>query len=193
MAAPLTEEQWLDGVADDQRFVDTSYVCEATDDEVHALWWKWSEHYLVPWNQESMGVGRTIGNCDRRPVAVAVAWNMIGPARVAFVTSTSQVTDWEMFRDWQNVVFQHTRERSNATNFGHIIAAIEKNNDIQLFDRRRVDWIERALELDMITAEVIPPYNTNLQVAYERAERKIVEWAERAERIRKAMTDHPNG
>ena len=122
-----------------------------------------------------------------------VHWNIIGPARVAFVDMSSEVTDWSMFREWNLAVFPHARERSNADNFGHIIAAIEENNDITLFDRTRIDWIERTLELDMITAEVIPPFNTNLQVAHERAERKIVEWAERAQRIRAAMTDHPNG
>jgi hypothetical protein len=146
-----SSNKWLDDISSggtlDQRFVDTAYVVEATDEESFSAWWKWSEHYHVPWQQESLGIGLTIALLDHRPIVAQTHWNIIGPARVAFVDMSSEVTDWSVFKKWQEVVFANARRHSDASNFGDIINAIEENNSIKLFDRKRIDYIERVMEL----------------------------------------------
>jgi hypothetical protein len=126
-------------VSDDIRFKTTDYVVDNIDS--HALWERWSHRYGVEFEQDNPGFCASIGEIDKRPIAVTVFWNLVGgnkltgfPGfRVAVVEGTSQLVDYEMIEEWEKAVFPCLRKRdgmrnrhSNGSNFGNLVGDMRR-------------------------------------------------------------------
>ncbi len=136
----------------DHRYIETDYVVDATHDEMHHLWWRYHEHYGVPWTEVSRGETLIIGEVDKRPIAVSVFWGIIVTKHIAFVDVTSQLADYKMSEEWQKAVFpclKHHGRHSDVANFGNIVSDIERNTKLTLIrrDYRAVEDAIRAVPL----------------------------------------------
>ena len=119
------QPQWA--APDVPEFALTEFVVDATDDEMHQAWWKWSQVHLVPWEEVLRGYSVEIGKVANRPVVVCVIWAWINGHCVAFVEGVSALVDHTLIEAWQRAVFPclglgGERRHSNMTNFGHAIA-----------------------------------------------------------------------
>lgn len=185
--AKQTAAEWRAETQQDIRFVDTLWVCRATSTEQHALWWRYAEHYRVPWSSENLGAIRTIGTFGSMPVNVQVFWTIIGRGRVAFIESPSMVTHYDWLEEWSSEVFPHARSSSNADNFINILLDIEDHLGEKLYDRRRVEQVENLFEIDINDMTTMGPLLGDLHAGFTYAERKMQHWAEVAERYRQEM------
>lgn len=174
----MTRKKWA--TPDDPRFAKTECVVDATHEESFNLWFRWAEFYRVPWEQDTRGWMGQIGTVDKRPIVASVFWNMVGPSRVAFVEMTSQLADYEMMEQWERAVFPCMStfgRHANAANFGNILSDIERRHGIELGQLRERKQIDSFWQVD----SELPHGTDEPQRAYEMAERKIVEWSQRAE------------
>lgn len=112
-----------------EEFAKTEFVVDASHDEHHEAWWKWSQVYLVPWEEVSRGYASRIGTVAGRPITASVLWAWIDYHLVAFVEGVSQLVDHEMLDEWKDAVFPclgggtARRERhADMANFGHCIS-----------------------------------------------------------------------
>lgn len=112
-----------------EEFAKTEFVVDASHDESHQAWWKWSQVYRVPWEDVSRWYGAEIGRVDGRPITASVVWAWVDYHLVAFVEGVSQLVDHAMLDEWKNAVFPclrggaKRRERHcNMANFGHAIS-----------------------------------------------------------------------
>lgn len=172
----MSIEDWL--MPDDHRFAATEYVVDATHEESFGLWFRWGEHYRIPWEQDSRGWMRQIGAIGKRPIVVSVFWSRIGRALVAFVEMTSQIADYEMMERWEHAAFPCMGtfgRHSDAANVGNILSDIRTRYDepLGLLDERR--RIEAFWQVD---AERPYADDGDPQRSLEWAERKSVMWAE---------------
>lgn len=167
-------------IPDDPRFKATEYVVDATFQESHDLWFRWAEHYRIPWQQESLGAMYQIGSVAKRPIVACVWWARVGPSLVAFVELTSDLADFKMMEEWQHTVFPCMAtfgRHANAANFGNILRNIEASHGQLglLGDRQRINsfW--------MIDSERPFADQRDPQQALEWAEQRAVQWLECAE------------
>ena len=142
--------KWV--VPGDMRFHTTEYVVDATGEEYHQIWYRWSEQLGVKFDQDMMGYAAQIGTIDNRPITVSVFWYVVEDLfRVAFVDGVSQLVDYKMISDWEETVFRCLREEhsrhSNATNFGHVVSEIQRRLGKVVVRRKYGDIVQAIRNL----------------------------------------------
>ncbi|KKK91785.1 hypothetical protein LCGC14_2709490, partial [marine sediment metagenome] len=112
----------------DDRFATTEYFIEATPFEQEALLLRNENLKKYKITQDNMGIVKTIGYLDKRPVCVSFDWTKINACRICFYYSESEVVDWKMIDDSLSKTFSVYREgrRTNVRNFGHVLEYIRQ-------------------------------------------------------------------
>lgn len=181
-------------------FASTRYVCSScTSSEQHHLWWYWHDHLRVPWQEHSKGYFDTIGEQSgalgqSRPITVQVFWADVGngasSGRVAFVSMPSMLEDHELREAWESVAFSNVYQHCDADNFHLIINAIEARGHVQIYDRDRARRVQDALAVeDPFRVDAL----TDDHDRFTLCERRMVEWAARADFFRDRMRNRGAG
>jgi hypothetical protein len=147
----------------DYRFADTIFIVEATRNEQHTFWERYStenrklslqqnpnyqpawNYRLVNWEQDSIGFSLQVGELDKRPVCVSFFFVRIDGQRVVFVDPTSQVVDHEMIRKWFEKNFYPTWNdgtrfaHCDSSNFHHCLDAVREANRKAIDERRATE------------------------------------------------------
>lgn len=94
----------------DARFVDTSYVVEATEEEFTWLWYRWSELAGAPMRQEGAPWQAEVGAVADRAMVARVTWvtvDLATPVCVAFADLISRSEAWSRHAadGWQRIAF----------------------------------------------------------------------------------------
>lgn len=106
------------------------FVVKATSFERFMLWKEWEKK--VEWGQGRMGRMIEIGELDNRPVCASYIVETLNGFEILFVEMTSQVRDTVMLEKWLDKHCSPKWDsrkrlaRTDATNFHHVIHAIEE-------------------------------------------------------------------
>lgn len=124
----------------DERFNDTIYLVEASNDERHFLWKEFTKYDTpaypaLDWKDDS-GLVLTVGELDSRPICVCFMWTKINGQRICWWEPTSQLVDHKMIDAWldhhtNNKEAMHRIPQSNAANFHHVIHQVNLANGIK--------------------------------------------------------------
>jgi hypothetical protein len=121
---------------EDDRWLATRYLVEATSYEKHAAWcfrakqspWKYDLHAMndVEWVQTSPGYNWKVGELAGKLVHVNLQWDYIDGALVCFWEPTSRVVDYDMIEAWLKKKFPNAAFWTNALNFYNVVIDIKE-------------------------------------------------------------------
>ena len=120
----------------DDRLARAEFVVEATDYERLCLWLEWADEAdnlgsqrfpRIPWEQDSLGYMKQVGELAGHPVNVCLTFARINGKQVAFWEAVSNVIDHAMIEAWLKTQASPRWDSgtrlayTNAMNFHHCI------------------------------------------------------------------------
>ena len=98
---------------------------EATREEYHSLYSRYTKEYGKSWESNSSGLFETVGYLDDRPVCISLRTAVVEGHKILFVEATSQVVDHVLIDEWLrlNIPSRDNSEYPNkvdVTNFHNI-------------------------------------------------------------------------
>jgi hypothetical protein len=111
----------------DSRLSKIVALVEANSFEQMTLWEAYSDKHK--WDQDNKGFAPLIGEVDRRPIRISIAFSAIDGVLVGFWEATSQLVDFKMIEDWFRrecpQIFPGDNKYSyDAMNFAQVISQI---------------------------------------------------------------------
>lgn len=122
----------------EELFKDVVFLVEVSDSEQHLLWLIHHQETeghrrrrVLAWEQESRGVGVTIGRICRRPVVLSLSYAKLNGKRVCFFYACSQLVDHALKDRWLRARTKHITwdggrrwAHCDGYNFHHCLEAI---------------------------------------------------------------------